>query len=150
MRSASASSHLSISRETACARLDERRRRLRHARCEPAGLASSSSAVAIDAAPARVGAIAERDDADAVLGQPSHLRAEARQAAAVRDDVPENAGLGDAEPEAVAAGVQLRRAVRRSRDRRRRAAARSAASRAATRAGAAPVSGPSRGGQAAR
>ena len=38
-------------------------------------------------APAGVGQVAERDDPDAVVGQPAHQRSEAGQAAAVRDDV---------------------------------------------------------------
>ena len=42
--------------------------------------------VAGRAAPARVRQIAQRDDPDAVIGQPPHERSEAWQTAAVRDD----------------------------------------------------------------
>ena len=91
----------------------QRRRRLRHPRHEGAGRDRARRAPVDRAAPARVGEIAERDDADAVVGQPAHLRAEARQAAAVRDDERERAGLRDAEAEAVAAAASS--GARRSR-----------------------------------
>ena len=83
------------------------------------------------ARPARIGEIAERDQPDAVLRQPAHLRAEARQAAAVRDDGGELAGLRDAQTVAVAAGVQLD-AGRRSSTPPPAPGATPAASRAAT------------------
>ena len=100
--------------------------------------ASASSARVHRARPARVRPVAERDHADAVFRQPAHQRAEARQAAAVRHHRRKLAGLRDAQPVAVAAGVQLHAAAARTcaRPSRRRAAT-PAASRAATRAGSA-------------
>ena len=132
------------------ARRDERGRRLRRrAAAAPPVRASASSAASNGARPARVGPVAERDDPDAVLRQPAHQRAEARQAAAVRDDRRELAGLRDPQPVAVAAGVQLDAAAASSTRDAGAGATTCCISRSeARRIGA--VSGPSRGGHAAR
>ena len=74
-------------------------------------------------------------------GSQRHDGPESRQPAAVRDDVAERAGLRNAEPEAVAAGVELDAPDGSRVDRCRPPDATAAASRAATSAGSAPSRG---------
>ena len=120
MSSACLSSHFMINRDTASRDVDEGGRRLGHSRLQAPGLGHQVERLRDDAAPAGVGDVAERD------------RRRRRRSGSHRiiDPYPGRPPLcatiwsnshdcGDAEAEAVAAGVQVRRPRRGARDRRR-------------------------------
>ena len=89
------------------ARLDERSGGLDRARPKPARIFERRERRTEGVTPGRVGAVAEGDQTDAVFRQPTHLRTETRQPAAVRHHMREIAGLRDAQPITVAGCVQL-------------------------------------------